>query len=110
MRRELENNHDTLESYFGLTPEQIVKKHGKSIGVGVPDKRDIIDMYNRGSLNSIIMEEIYKPGSLVMNIRRKGLEELKDMLEKKKRDIIFRSYLKYMIKKNYDNILTSYCL
>jgi predicted NAD-dependent protein-ADP-ribosyltransferase YbiA (DUF1768 family) len=105
LKRELENNHDTLESYFGLTPEQIVKN--QSIGVGVPDKRDIIKMYNGGNLNSIIMEEIYKPGSLVMNIRRKGLEELKNRLEKKKQDIIFRSYLKYMIEKNYKEMLTA---
>ena len=103
---EIDKNKDSLIKYLGLTPEQIVNKYGLSNLIkGIPTQETIMQMYSRCNLNEIVMKEIFQPGTLVINVRKYGLRDLQSSLKKYKKDIIFDSYLEYMIKRKFEDEL-----
>jgi predicted NAD-dependent protein-ADP-ribosyltransferase YbiA (DUF1768 family) len=104
LTKEMFTNKNTLNDYLGLNPKQIIKKYGAyKLVSGVLSQTDVINLYKKDKLNHIIMTEIRNPGSLVVNFRKNGMSQLRDILNNDKNDIIFNSYLEYMIKKNYND-------
>jgi hypothetical protein len=104
LRKEMFINKNQLKEYFGMSPQQIIAKYGiGNLVEGVPSQQTIIELYKRDNLNPIIMKELHQPGTMVINIRKTGLRQLRNNLEKDKLDIIFNSYLEYMIKKNFED-------
>lgn len=108
LRTEMFTNRNNLEEYLGLSPTQIIEKYGlENIIGGVPTQDTIVMLYKRDKLNPIIMKEIFQPGTLVINVRKTGIRQLQEQLLKDKKDIIFNSYLAYMIRHKYkDNLDT----
>jgi predicted NAD-dependent protein-ADP-ribosyltransferase YbiA (DUF1768 family) len=103
LRKEMSDNKKQLDDYLGLDTNQIINKYGiGNLVKGIPTQETIMELYKRDNLNSIVMKEIYQPGTMVINMRKTGLRQLKHNLEKDKIDIIFNSYLEYIIKKNFD--------
>jgi predicted NAD-dependent protein-ADP-ribosyltransferase YbiA (DUF1768 family) len=104
LNEEMDNNKNNLVEYIGLTPEQIVNKYGLSnFTKGIPSQETIMQMYSRCNLNDIIMKEIFQPGTLVINVRKFGLRNLQYSLKQYKKDIIFNSYLEYMIIRKFED-------
>lgn len=111
LRSELFDNKDQLTEYIGLNPQQIIVKYdvaNKKKGVtsfskGIPSQETIIELYKRDKLNPIVMKEIVTPGTIAINIRKTGLRNLRENLLRDKRDIIFNSYLEYIVGKNYED-------
>ena len=105
LKKEMKLGND-LKNYLGLNPRQIIQKFGKeNLSAGVPSKETVLAMYeNNGSLNDDIMTEIFNPGTLVINVRKNGIEGLKINIEEAQKDLIFNSYLRYIVKKKYPNI------
>jgi predicted NAD-dependent protein-ADP-ribosyltransferase YbiA (DUF1768 family) len=102
LTKEMFVNKNWLTDYIGLTPNEIIKKYGAyNLINGILSQTDVINMYKKNKLNPIIMTEINNPGKLVINFRKHGMSQLQDMLTSDKNEIIFNSYLEYMIKKNY---------
>lgn len=103
---EIRKNKKSLSEYLGLSPEQIINKFGAhNLVNGVPSQDTVIKLYKYDKLNPIIMREIFQPGTLVINIRKNEMRNLAYSLEQAKDDIIFNSYLEYMIMRNCeDNI------
>ena len=100
LRIEMFTNKKILNEYLKLTPTQIIEIYGlENILGGVPIQDTIIDLYKRGKLNDIIMKEIVQPGTLVINVRKNGIRQLQETLLRDKKDIIFNSYLAYMIRR-----------
>ena len=106
LTEEIDKNKNSLIEYLGLTPEQIISKYGLSnITKGIPSQETVMQMYVRCNLNEIVMKEIFQPGTLIINVRKFGMRNLQSSLKKYKKDIIFNSYLEYMIKRKFeDNI------
>ena len=103
LRKEMFTNKNQLKEYLGMDTQQIINKYGiNNLIEGIPSQETITQLYKRDNLNPIIMKELYQPGTMVINVRKTGLRQLRYELEKFKIDIIFNSYLEYMIKKNYD--------
>jgi predicted NAD-dependent protein-ADP-ribosyltransferase YbiA (DUF1768 family) len=103
LRKEMFTNKNQLKEYLGMDTQQIINKYGiNNLVEGIPSQETITQLYKRDNLNPIIMKELYQPGTMVINVRKTGLRQLRYELEKYKTDIIFNSYLEYMIKKNYD--------
>ena len=105
LTKEMFTNKNWLTDYIGLkTPKQVIKKYGASnLVYGILSHSDVINMYKKDKLNHIIMTEIRSPGTLVINFRKNGMHQLQDILMSDKNDIIFNSYLEYMINKNYND-------
>lgn len=113
---------DFLDQYVGKTPEEIIKiyqnetpirKKGLQIYVekrplpyGIVAKKYILELFLNEKLNLNVMREFYNKGTLVQTNRKEGLEQIIDIRKKKRREIIFDMYLKYMLRKNYENIDT----
>lgn len=108
LRAEIYTNNNQLTEYLGLNPTQIIEKYGKSNLVkGVASQDTIIKLYKHEKLNPIIMTELFQPGTLVINIRKKELRSLRNRMLLEKDDFIFNSYIEYIIKRNHnDNINT----
>ena len=101
---EIELNKNQLDEYLGLTSNQIINKYGISnITRGIPTQETIIQLYNNCKLNKIVMQEIFHPGTMVINIRKTGLGILQQSLIQDKNNIIFNYYLEYMITRNFKN-------
>jgi predicted NAD-dependent protein-ADP-ribosyltransferase YbiA (DUF1768 family) len=101
LQEEIKENKNILEEYLELSPKQIVEKYGLNKIDMYLSQDDVIKLYKRDELGSTIMKEIYQPGSLVINVRKINIRLLKDSLLESKKEIIFNSYLKYIILKNY---------
>jgi predicted NAD-dependent protein-ADP-ribosyltransferase YbiA (DUF1768 family) len=102
LRKEISKNRNSLDNYLTLNPVQIISKYGlKNIIDGIPSQDTIISLFKRDKLNPIIMKEIFQPGTLVINVRKNGIRQLQSQLQQDKDDIIFNSYLKYMIERKY---------
>ena len=68
---EIRKNKNSLSEYLGLSPEQIISKFGiHNLINGVPSQDTVIQLYKYDKLNTIIMREIFQPGTLVINIRK----------------------------------------
>ena len=108
LRREISDNKKQLAEYIGMTPEQIISKFGsKNITFGVPTQETVIQLYKQDQLPQVVMNEIYSPGgTLSMNMRKMMLGQLRNQLLRDKEDIIFNSYLEYMLKGYDDEIDT----
>lgn len=103
---EIRENKNSLSEYLGLSPDQIINKFGPhNLVSGVPLQDTVIKLYKYGKLNPIIMREIYQPGTLVISIRKNEFRNLRNSLEKGKDDIIFNSYLEYMITRNCEDAI-----
>jgi len=103
---EVRKNKNSLSEYLGLSPEQIINKFGAhNLVSGVPSQDTVIKLYKYNKLNPIVMREIFQPGTLVVNIRKNELRNLKNSLEQAKYDIIFNSYLEYMITRNCEDAI-----
>ena len=111
LREEIFHNNNDLKQYLGLNPEQIIQMYGLSnFKKGIPTQEIIIDMYNMKDgkkLDDIIYKEIYHPGTLVINMRKIGLRQLQNLLLQRKKDIIFDSYLEYIISRKYGDKIDS---
>ena len=104
LRKEMFTNKNQLKEYLGMDPRQIIAKYGiGNLIEGVPTQETVIQLYKHDNLNPVIMKEIYQPGTMVINVRKSGIRQLRDDLERSKSDIIFNSYLEYMIKKNFED-------
>lgn len=102
LKREISNNKSQLVDYLGLTPKQIIAKYGiENFKQGIPTQETVIQLYKYGKVPQYVMYELYTPGTLVINIRKTGLRNLRKQLLNDKDDIIFNSYLEYIVKKNY---------
>ena len=102
LRREITDNKKQLNEYIGLTPDQIISKYGmENLAGGVPSQETIVDMYKKDNVPKVVMTEIYNPGTLTMNIRKMLIGQLRSQLLHDKNDIIFNSYIEYMLK-GYD--------
>ena len=100
LKKEMFNNKKRLDEYLGLNPSQIIEKYGlENILEGIPSQDTIIKLYKRDRLNDIIMKEIFQPGTLVINVRKNGIRQLREQLLRDKKDIIFNSYLAYIIRR-----------
>jgi len=103
---EIRKNKSSLSEYLGLSPEQIINKFGAhNLVSGVPSQDTVIKLYKYDKLNPIVMREIFQPGTLVINIRKNELRNLRNSLEQSKDDIIFNSYLEYMIIRNCEDAI-----
>lgn len=103
---EIRKNKSSLSEYLGLSPEQIINKFGAhNLVSGVPSQDTVIKLYKYDKLNPIVMREIFQPGTLVINIRKNELRNLRNSLEQSKDDIIFNSYLEYMITRNCEDAI-----
>lgn len=107
LRSELYNNNNQLVDYLGLNPSQIIAKFGlHNLVKGVPAQETIMQLYKYEKLNPIVMKELFQPGTIVINIRKKELKALRDRLLRLKDDIIFNSYLEYIVRRNYEDHIT----
>lgn len=105
---EIRKNKKSLSEYLGLSPQQIINKFGAhNLVNGVPSQDTVIKLYKYDKLNPIIMREIFQPGTLVINIRKNEMRNLKYSLEQAKDDIIFNSYLEYMITRNCEESINN---
>ena len=104
LRSELMDNNNQLKEYLGLSPKQIIDRYGSTYKKGFPTEETVITMYNRDQLNPIVMKSIHRPGTLVVNVRKTGIRQLRDKMIRYSQDIIFNSYLEYMIEKNYEDL------
>lgn len=103
---ETRKNKKSLSEYLGLSPEQIINKFGAhNLVSGVPSQDTVIKLYKYDKLNPIVMREIFQPGTLVVSIRKNEIRNLRNSLEEAKDDIIFNSYLEYMITRNCTNAI-----
>jgi len=108
LRSELYNNNNQLTEYLGMNPGQIIQKYGMSNLVkGVPTQDTVIQLYRYEKLNPIIMKELFQPGTMIINIRKNELQSLRDRLLRMKDDIIFNSYLEYVVRRNYEDTVTA---
>lgn len=105
---EIRKNKKSLSEYLGLSPQQIINKFGAhNLVNGVPSQDTVIKLYKYDKLNPIIIREIFQPGTLVINIRKNEMRNLKYSLEQAKDDIIFNSYLEYMITRNCEEVINN---
>lgn len=108
LRSELYDNNNQLVDYLGLNPAQIIAKYGiGNLVKGVPTQDTVLQLYKYEKLNPIIMKELFQPGTMVINIRKNELQSLRDRLLRLKDDIIFNSYLEYIIRRNYEDATTT---
>jgi len=106
LRSELYNNNNQLVDYLRLNPSQIIAKYGmRNLIKGVPTQETVIQLYKYDRLNPIVMKELFQPGTMVINIRKNELQSLRDRLLRLKEDIIFNSYLEYIVKRNYEDAI-----
>ena len=105
---EIRKNKKSLSEYLGLSPQQIINKFGAhNLVNGVPSQDTVIKLYKYAKLNPIIMREIFQPGTLVINIRKNEMRNLKYSLQQANDDIIFNSYLEYMITRNCEESINN---
>jgi predicted NAD-dependent protein-ADP-ribosyltransferase YbiA (DUF1768 family) len=105
LRIEIKDNKKQLKEYLGLTYKQIITKFGlKNLTSGIPTQDTIIGLYKKDKLPKVIMSEIYHPGTLVINARKLWMGGLRNQLLRDKDDIIFNSYLEYMLRSYEEEI------
>lgn len=105
LRSKMVDDKSTIIEYINLTPTQIIDKYGSSNYVkGVPDQDTVIKLYSLDKLNPVVMKEIEQPGTMAINLRKNGMRMLRDQLLRDKDDIIFNSYLEYVVRRNYENL------
>lgn len=103
LRREMVDNKKTLTEYLGLRPNQIIAKYGlKNLKQGVPTQETIIQLFKTDQVPDVVMREVFNPGTLAINVRKMGMRQLRNQLLHDKNDLIFNSYLEYMIHKKYE--------
>jgi predicted NAD-dependent protein-ADP-ribosyltransferase YbiA (DUF1768 family) len=103
LRREITNNKKQLIEYLGLKPSQIILKYGlQNLTTGVPTQETIIKLYKQDKVPPFVMREMYYPGTLAINVRKMWIGQLRDQLLRDKDDLIFNSYLEYIILKNHE--------
>ena len=98
---EMYKNRKNLKEYLLDSPEEIIQKY--HLVKQVPSKETVIQMYTNNNLNEIITKAIDNPKSLVINVRKYGLENLKLLLEEDTKDIIFKKYIEYIINRKFDD-------
>ena len=102
LREEIDTNKNILDEYIGLDVQQIIDKYGLDrISSKLPSEDVIMKMYSECSLNDIIMNEIEKPDTIVHNVRKFRIKNLQYALKDYKKDIIFNSYLEYIIERKF---------
>jgi len=96
-------NKKQLVGYLSLNPLQIIAKYGlKNLTGGIPTQKTVIDLYKYDKMPPVVITEIFKPGTLAINVRKMGMRELRYQLLRDKNYLIFNSYIVYMINKNYE--------
>ena len=99
LQHELSKGNDLCKC-LKKTPDQIIQESpGLLEETKVPEssKPTIIQMYNRGMF-PIIKEELEKPGSMVINMRKKALPILRQKAEISRVNVIVNLYTEYTIK------------
>jgi predicted NAD-dependent protein-ADP-ribosyltransferase YbiA (DUF1768 family) len=103
LRKEMVDNKKTLTEYLGLRPNQIISKYGlKNLKQGVPTQETVIQLFKNDKVPDVVMREIFNPGTLAINVRKMGLRQLRNQLLRDKNDLVFNSYLEYMVNKKYE--------
>lgn len=109
LRDKMLKGEDSLNNLVNMSTNDVLKHYHDSKSPElynyykskVPSKDIIIDLYKKDLLNSIILKEINNPGTIVNNIRSLYIRTLKDILVKFSKDIVFNTYLEYIIKQKY---------
>lgn len=99
LQHELSKGNDLCKC-LNKTPEQVIQESpGLLAETQVPEssKPTIIQMYNRGMF-PIIKEELEKPGSMVITMRKKALPILRQKAEISRVNVIVNLYTEYTIK------------
>lgn len=99
LQHELSKGNDLCKC-LKKTPDQIIQESpGLLEETKVPEssKQTIIQMYNRGMF-PIIQEELEKPGSMVITMRKKALPILRQKAEISRVNVIVNLYTEYTIK------------
>lgn len=101
---------NNLNYFEDMKPNEVITKTIDLLGKDnlvqkTPSKEVIVQLYKNNQLNSVIYQELRFPGSLIPNIKASRLGILRERLLEEKNNIIFYSYMKYMVSKNFEKMI-----
>lgn len=111
---EISKNND-LSMYLGQSPEQVIKTFQDTsndtmsdLGLNEGMREVIVQMVDRGQYPILVKElnavKRGQPGYMVLELRRENLRKISNSLLRKKPDIIFRTYIEYLLSYKYPNM------
>lgn len=111
LRKKLEQGSD-IKQFIDKNPTEIVDIYSNGNNINLvyrdlnisPDIKDtILTMYHRGQL-PYFEEELQNPGILAALIRKAEIRNIAERLKNKRKNIIFKTYVKYYAKKEKPNL------
>ena len=96
--------------YKNLSINEIIQKYTdnkKTNNITILPRADVIKLYQSGNISDVILEELINPTSLVNNIRKLKIKELRSSLLHYKKEFIFSIYLENCIDTNFRSEIES---